>query len=76
MPGNGHIGGGGSCDVYFEVRDSAGNRPLHDEDKDAKVGTCEVTVTFPQETTITAVGGNSVTVKLRKGETVAFKWTK
>jgi hypothetical protein len=74
MPGNGHIGGGSSCDVYFQVTDSGETRTLND--KDAKVGTCEVTVTFPQETEIKAVGRNSVTVKLKKGKTVVFEWTK
>ena len=73
MPGNGQIGGG-SCDVYFQVTDSDGTRTLNDKDKDAKVGTCEVTVTFPEETEMKAVGGNSVTVKLKKGKTVVFEW--
>jgi hypothetical protein len=71
MPGNGTIGGGGSCHVYFTT-DSGNQGCVHDED--AQVGKSKVTVTFPQEKDIKVDGGNSVTVKLKDGETVHFEW--
>jgi len=69
MPGNGHIGGGGSCHVYF-VNDVGNEGCVHDNK--AKVGVSQVTVTFPGETL--PGGGSSVTVKLKDGDTVRFEW--
>jgi len=77
MPGNGHIGGGGSavthCDVQFDVTEAGATRTHKDSDRSPGVERSKVTVTFPQETNI-KVQGNSVTVDLKMGKTVVFEW--
>jgi len=71
MPGNGHIGGGGSLHVYFKV--TGGEEGcVHDDQAEPKK--CMVTVTFPKVTSISP-RGNSVTVPLEDGDTVGFKWS-
>jgi hypothetical protein len=71
MPGNGHIGGGGSLHVYFKA--TGGEEGCVHDDK-AVVKQSKVTVTFPKVISISPQG-NSVTVPLEDGDTVQFKWS-
>jgi hypothetical protein len=75
MPGNGHIGGGGSCHVYFKVTGGE-EKCVHDDL--AVVKKSMITVTFPKAGTVVPARdpkGDSVTVLLEDGDTVRFNWT-
>jgi hypothetical protein len=75
MPGNGHIGGGGSCWLDFTVNDKPVPTQWNAYDKGSDVGKCNVTVKFPKHSNIQVVNGNEITVDLRMGTTVEIKWT-
>lgn len=75
MPGNGQIGGKGSCLLDFTVWDDSGSRKWKEHDKKSKVGESKVTVKFPQHPKITVVNGNEITVDLKLGNTVEIAWT-
>jgi hypothetical protein len=70
MPGNGHIGGGGSCWLDFTVHDQPVPTKWNAHDKSSVVGKCNVTVKFPQHPNI-----KPITVDLKIGETVEIEWT-
>lgn len=75
MPGNGGIGGGGSCIVNFKVWKKGGSpdKPVDRWDCDDTDGTGTITFDFPKEATGSVPG--KVTVPIQKGVKVTINWS-
>jgi hypothetical protein len=72
MPGNGHIGGGGSYLMDFMVEDIHGIRKWTECDENADEKST-LTITFPKPVG-RPPGTKVITLKLNKGEVVEIDW--
>jgi len=72
MPGNGHIGGGGSYVMDFTVVDIDGIRNCRELDKNADEKST-LTIRFPKPVG-RPPGTKVITLKLNKGEAVEIEW--